>query len=339
MIKRQKQQGVALIVVLLLLAIMTTIAAQMSDRMVVQFHRSESQSNHQQAYWYSIGVEALAKIAIKQSIKDDPDSVNLSQVWALDKKSYPLDFGTAVGGIVDKQACFNLNALASAGQGSSIDQRPYLVRIWLQILENSGAENYLAENVADSSWEFIDSNQTVQSLTGVEDSSYEAFTPPYLTPNGFIADISELRAVNGVSAKVFSDVEHLICALPMSTWQLNINTIKEDQAEILTALFSPVLSLSDAQSLIHDRPYEGWDSVEDFLAMAAISVVDDKIKSSAKAYLSVTSQYFELDSEVIVEQSRVRVRSLLHSQDENTVNVIRRRYGGFSERSSDNKAQ
>ncbi len=337
--KRQKQHGVALIVVLLLLAIMTTIAAQMSDRMVVQFHRSASQSNHQQAYWYSVGVESLAKIAIKQSIKDDPDSVNLSQVWALDKKTYPLDFGTAVGGIVDKQACFNLNALASAGQSSSIDQRPYLVRIWLKILENAGEENYLAESVADSSWEFMDNNQTVQSLSGVEDSSYEAFTPPYVAPNGFIADISELRAINGVSAALFTDVEHLICALPTSEWKLNINTIKEEQAEILTALFSPVLTLSDAQSLINDRPYEGWESVDEFLAMAAIHVIDDKIKSSAKPYLSVISQYFELDTEVIVEQSRVRVRSLLHSKDENTVSVIRRRYGGFSERSSDNQAQ
>ncbi|MGF1762488.1 type II secretion system minor pseudopilin GspK [Aliivibrio kagoshimensis] len=336
---RQKQRGVALIVVLLLLAIMTTIAAQMSDRMVVQFHRSENQSNHQQAYWYSVGVEALAIVAIKQSVKDNPDSVNLSQVWARDKQSYPLDYGTAVGYIVDKQACFNLNALAAAGQGNSIDQRPYLVRVWMNILENAGADNYIAETVADSSWEFIDSNQAVQSLSGVEDSSYEAFSPPYVTPNGLIADISELRAVNGVSATLFTEVQALICALPTSTWQLNINTIKEKQAEIISALFSPMLSLEDAQSVISDRPYEGWKSVDDFLATTAISVIDDKVKNSAKPYLTVVSDYFELDSEVMVEQSRVRVRSLLHSEDENTVNVIRRRYGGFSERSSDNKTQ
>jgi general secretion pathway protein K len=336
---RQKQKGVALIVVLLLLAIMTTIAAQMSDRMVVQFHRSENQSNHQQAYWYSIGVEALAMVAIKQSMKDNPESVNLSQVWARDKQSYPLDYGTAVGKITDKQACFNLNALAEAGQGNSIDQRPYLVRIWLKILENTGTDSYMAETVADSSWEFIDSNQTVQSLSGIEDSSYEAFSPPYVAPNGLIADISELRAINGVSATLFTDVQELICALPTPEWQLNVNTIQEGQSDILIALFSPELSLDDAQALINERSYEGWKSVDDFLATTAINVIDDKIKNSAKPYLTVVSQYFELDSEVMVEQSRVRVRSLLHSEDENTVNVIRRRYGGFSERSSDNKTQ
>ncbi|MCX9565278.1 general secretion pathway protein GspK, partial [Vibrio cholerae] len=77
-----KQRGVALIVVLLLLAVMVSIAATMAERLFSQFQRATHQVNYQQAYWYSLGVEALAKKGIEQSYQDS-ETINLSQPWAL----------------------------------------------------------------------------------------------------------------------------------------------------------------------------------------------------------------------------------------------------------------
>ena len=64
-----RQRGVALIVILLLLAVMVSIAASMADRLFSQFKRASNQVNHQQAYWYSVSAEALAKVALEQSLK------------------------------------------------------------------------------------------------------------------------------------------------------------------------------------------------------------------------------------------------------------------------------
>ncbi|MCG6507483.1 general secretion pathway protein GspK, partial [Vibrio parahaemolyticus] len=100
----RNQRGVALIIVLLLLAIMVSIAATMSQRMFTQFQRTGHQLNSQQAYWYSVGVEALARAAIEQSLKDN-DVVSLNQPWAQKDRRYPLDYGEVVGSITDKQAC------------------------------------------------------------------------------------------------------------------------------------------------------------------------------------------------------------------------------------------
>ena len=50
---RRSQQGVALIVILLVLAVMVSIAASMADRLFTQFKRAQNQLNYQQAYWYS----------------------------------------------------------------------------------------------------------------------------------------------------------------------------------------------------------------------------------------------------------------------------------------------
>ncbi len=129
-----RQRGVALIIILMLVAIMAAIAATMSERLFTQFKRAGNQINHQQTYWYAIGAEALAKKAIEQSYKDTENdtnkTTNLSQPWANDGKemNLPLDYGTLQGKIVDKQACFNINALSAVTPNTTSSSAPYLVQ-------------------------------------------------------------------------------------------------------------------------------------------------------------------------------------------------------------------
>ena len=66
----RNQRGVALIIVLLLLAIMVFYRRNGCRNVcLTQFQRTGHQLNYQQAYWYSVGVEALARAAIEQSLK------------------------------------------------------------------------------------------------------------------------------------------------------------------------------------------------------------------------------------------------------------------------------
>ncbi|GAB6263423.1 type II secretion system minor pseudopilin GspK [Photobacterium sp. 53610] len=333
-----KQRGVALIVVLLLLAMMTLLAVQMTDRLQLNFYRVENQVFNQQAYWYSQGMEQLAKVAIEQSLSDS-DTVNLSQVWATEGQSYPLDNGEVKGNIYDRQACFNLNALSGQAPEQDRTKKPFRVRFLQALLEESGSESYEAEVAADSVWEYVDPDETVYSAYGAGDSSYEGFSPPYLPPRNLMADVTELRAVNGVSAKMFQQARPFLCALPTTELLINVNTIKATQAALLVGVFSPELSLDDARQLIENRPYDGWQDVEAFLADGAISRLTKTVRDQAKPYLAVKSDYFELDAEVKVDRARLRILALLKRDGENKVTVVRRRYGGMSERVSDDKAK
>ncbi len=72
---RAKGRGVALIVILLLLAVMVSIAATMAERLFSQFQRATHQLNYQQAYLYSLGVEALAKKALSRATKTVKPSI------------------------------------------------------------------------------------------------------------------------------------------------------------------------------------------------------------------------------------------------------------------------
>lgn len=337
----RKQRGVALIVVLLLVAMMSLIAVQMTGRLQHNFHRVESQIQYQQAYWFSLGVEALAEEGLALTFKDSK-IIDLTQPWAIEDQTYPIDGAVVTGSVIDKQACFNLNALGAVKPVVDGSKKPFLVTYFQNVLIESGIDDYASEEIADSSWEFIDKNTIVQSSYGGEDSTYEAFQPAYLPPNGWLASRSELRAVNGVTADIYNQIKGLVCALPTETFKLNVNTITEKQAVLLSALFSPELSLEQAKTIIKDRDArsKGWDSVEDF--MRELPQVDQKESDSDKKkeqYLTVSSNYFSLDAEIQLDRTRLRSVSLFKRDDDNKVTVVRRHYGGIRERISDDKAQ
>lgn len=328
---KSNQRGVALLVVLLILALMTAVAATMSERLFGQFKRSSNQLNYQQAYWYSIGAEALAIEGIEQSYKDS-DTINLSQPWALEEQAFPLDYGSLTGQLRDRQACFNINALVDLNSGTGSEAAPYLVTVLQDLLLALDVDRHVAEVVAHSSWEFIDTNNNVNSVTGVEDSHYESMAPAYMTANGVLAEASELRAVNLVSGEVMTKLQPYVCALPTSEFRLNVNTLAVEQAPLLAAMFEPQVSESDAKTVLDNRPFDGWKDVDQFLAEPQLASLTDELKKRSKGYLSVDSAYFELDAQVVVGESQVRIRSLLFSANRETAAVISRRFGGIGER-------
>ncbi len=331
--KRTQQRGVALIVVLLLLALMTTIAANMAQRFTLSLGRSLQKVEHQQAFWYAFGVEQLAKYGIEQSFSES-DTVNLSQPWALEDQVFPLDYGEARGQVLDKQACFNLNGLARLELTGAEQERPYLMQALISLLVQLDSDDYQAEVIVDSLYEFLDSDDSVVTISGVEEQTYEALTPAYMTATSLLADASELRAVYQVTPQIMQKSATMICALPTDNFRLNVNTLREWQAPLLSAMTLDELSATQAKELIENRPFDGWGSVDEFMSSPAVASLTDRVRQQLKAHLAVDSEYFELDTEILVGDSRVRVRSLLHSKDKQTAQVVRRRYGGIVERVS-----
>ncbi|WP_369700101.1 type II secretion system minor pseudopilin GspK [Grimontia sp. AD028] len=337
MMKRRSQRGVALLVVLLIMALMTTVAVSMSGRMFVNFNRAESQVRYQQAYWYAQSVESLARFGIEESF-DSNDTVTLSQPWAVRDQVYPLDGGQATGNVYDRQACFNVNGLRSV-KPTENGTNPKMVVSFQQLIESQGIDSFEAETAAAATWEFVDTDTNVQSPLGVEDSEYEARPVPHVAPNSFIADISEWRAINGVTQDMFDKVGSLLCAIPSDKLVVNVNTLTEEDAPILSAIFHPNLSEDQAKELINGRnAVDGWQDVASFMAEPVLAGIEQDERERLQQYLDVRSRYFELDTEITLDSVTLRLRSLLQRDDNGAVTVIRRRFGGMSERDPDNQA-
>ncbi|WP_413113151.1 type II secretion system minor pseudopilin GspK [Thaumasiovibrio sp. DFM-14] len=334
----RQQRGVALILVLGVLALMTTLALAMNQRLQLVLYRAENQVFSQQSYWYALSVEALAQVALRQSIDDD-DVVSLNQAWATPDQRYPLDDGMAVGQIYDYQACFNLNGLAAIPPPNDGSQRPYLVTALQVLLEESDVDSYESEVIADSVWEYVNPSTATQSAYGAGDSTYEGLQPPYVMPNGWMGDKTELRAVAGVSAEIYKKVSTLVCAVPSDDMVININTLHVTQAPILVGLFAPDLPLDNAIRLIEGRPYDGWQNIEDVMAQSDFGVLSNQTRDRGREHLTVSSHFFQLDAEIEVARNRLRIAALLQRDSADNVVVVRRRFGGFSERITDDKTE
>ncbi|EOK3068557.1 type II secretion system minor pseudopilin GspK [Escherichia coli] len=306
MITSPPKRGMALVVVLVLLAVMMLVTITLSGRMQQQLGRTRSQQEYQQALWYSASAESLALSALSLSLKNEK-RVHLEQPWASGPRFFPLPQGQIAVTLRDAQACFNLNALAQPTTAS----RPLAVQQLIALITRLDVPAYRAELIAESLWEFIDEDRSVQTRLGREDSEYLARSVPFYAANQPLADISEMRVVQGMDAGLYQKLKPLVCALPMTRQQININTLDVTQSVILEALFDPWLSPVQARALLQQRPEKGWEDVDQFLAQPLLADVDERTKKQLKTVLSVDSNYFWLRSDITVNEIELTMNSLI----------------------------
>ncbi|EEZ6621839.1 hypothetical protein DBU19_003361 [Escherichia coli O7] len=126
-----------------------------------------------------------------------------------------------------------------------------------------------------------------------------------------LADISEMRVVQGMDDGLYQKLKPLVCALPMTRQQININTLDVTQSVLLEALFDPWLSPVQARALLQQRPAKGWEDVDQFLAQPLLADVDERTKKQLKTVLSVDSNYFWLRSDITVNEIELTMNSLI----------------------------
>ena len=320
--KPSMQQGVALITVLLILSVMVVVATNMTSRLQMELMRTQGQVMSQRAYWYGQAAEAFVKMTLKNALKDN-DVVSLDQAWAMTGMSFPLDGGTISGQLKDRQGCFNLNALDAPNKPDG--QRPLVAMQFQALLELLEVDGYYAEQITDSMRDWLDADDVAISSQGAEDSFYEGRGIPHLTANSPMVDVSELRAIQAVSAGVYAKVKPYVCVVPMRTWLLNVNTVPLDQPQVFQALFTPLLSEDQALSLLEERPRNGWATKDEFLQ--ASPLLGLAITDEMKAQLDVKSQYFELEGIAEFDETKIALQALFQASGKE-VKTLRRQYGG-----------
>lgn len=319
----KKQQGIALITVLMILAIMVTIAATMTGRLTLSLKRTEGLIFSQSVYWYGQAAGDFGRMILNQDL-DDSSVVSLDQNWATPDMVFPLENGHIGGEIQDMRSCFNLNAL---GEKDGENTRATPITQFQSLLEAIGVNDYSAETVAESSRDWVDTDDESNASQGAEDSTYQARSVPHLAGNNLMVEVSELRAVQGVSQSIYEHIAPYLCAIPSTDQSINVNTVKAEHAALLYALFEEEfdLPLNDFTRLIENRPTSGWDSVEDFLGE---DLFDGLTTSAVKKYLSVTSEYFQLNGLAEFEDRVIAVQ-ILFEMDGNKAKVIRYQSGGL----------
>ena len=95
----------ALLMVLVALAVMMSVAAGLSVRYHALMSETAQLLDSFQARWYARASDTMAVKIIKQDISDSGGSVNLSQYWAQEGRTFPVEGGT-IGGYVSNEQQF-----------------------------------------------------------------------------------------------------------------------------------------------------------------------------------------------------------------------------------------
>src|SRR6056297_977595 len=112
----RQQDGVALVVALLVFALCATLLVAMQREFDLYYQRSANALVGEQAYAYLRGAEVLAAMALKLDYDTDLQRErprdDLREIWAQPSAPYALDEGGwLLGELEDLQGRFNLNNL------------------------------------------------------------------------------------------------------------------------------------------------------------------------------------------------------------------------------------
>lgn len=305
----RRQSGVALLLVLVVVAIATVVTTAVTYRQHLVLARSENLLFDDQAMRYVRGAEAWAgQILVDEARRNRTDSA--SDTWAVALPPMPIDGGTISGGLRDLQARFNLNNLAAVEEATQARQEARLRRLL-------GARE-LPEDAVEALADWVDEDSIPRGRGGAEDDYYSRLDPPYLAANAPLGHFTELVLVRGFGNAGMQRLADAVTVLPGQT-PINVNTAP---APVLTMLG---LDITQAERAVRERAGTPFGSISGFATRLGL----DRGTFDATG-LSVDSRYFELTTRVDIGGLIVRHFSLLHRRaGGREVAVLQRSQTGF----------
>ena len=318
-IRRTRQKGAALLIVLLLAATLSFVAMSAMQRTALAAARAGNVDARGEALWRAFAVENLALAAAEQFASADNPTMSLDDEWARDPIELPLEGGAARVFFADATACFNINSLAVPyGEPAGEDAISEFVRLagMLGIGEFQAAA--LAEAIGD--WIDADTNRRPQ---GGEDEFYTALPSPYRTGNRPMAAITELRSVKGVSREIYGSLKPYLCALASADPSpVNVNMLAERHAPLLAAMLGPEATVQTANDIISSRPPGGFATEEAFMASPLVAAL--KLEKTGR--LQVTSRYLIARAEIVYDTALIEMTSTIEANAQGA-RIIARRIG------------
>ena len=321
---KRREGGAALLTVLLMLTVMSAVAVGLMDEIRFDIRRSVNTRLYEQAFWFAMGGEEFALNAIRAGDEITPGRNTLLSPWAQGPVRLPLDNGMIEASISDGGNCFNLNSVV-VDEEETRSSREAGIEQYMNLLEALGINDTERQALASSLADWIDSDG-IPGPRGAEDYHYTGLTPPYRTGGVLLADVTELRAIAGYTEAVYRTIRPYLCALPSDILSpINVNTLREDQAPLLTMLVgSDRLAVDRARDLIARRPYDGYANVEDFWADEAFGEFEPDEELAGQ--IGLQTRFFEVQMEVTLDSAYFAMNSLFERGDQGFV-LASRSYG------------
>jgi general secretion pathway protein K len=300
--KFRRQQGIALLMAMLVVAIATVTAVSLVHEQSFSVRKTSNLQHYDTGLMYGVGLEDYARLFLNKDARESKID-HLGEDWAIGIPALPIEGGFLSGSIVDGQSLININNLLTS----------QFTRKQLKLL---CADLEVNADFIPAVIDWIDANTEPEVPDGAEDDYYTALEIPYRTANRLMADISELKLVKGVDNDMYIKLKPYLTALPEET-SLNLNTIPAQ-------IFETLDLGKTGQEFIDERDKDAFTSVDDFATRMDI-VLDENQKKN----LSVSTSYFLATGVVNFDEKSVTLNSLIKRDKQGLSQVLSRSLGGF----------
>lgn len=322
--RKPNERGAALLTVLLLVAVMSVVAATALERVALATRMTGNGGAIDQARAYADAGTQIARMRIGDLVAANPARITLAGGWMGTPQSIPVPGGIATARVTDGGNCFNVNSVVTGESEASLKVRPIGVSQFQALLQALGVDARQAQGAAAALADWIDSDSVAQP-GGAEDETYAQGPRPYRAANRLMVDASELRAVNGITPAIYDLARPWVCALPVTDLSpININTLLPTQAPLFAMLLPGQLSVAQARQLLAQRPPDGYGSTVQFWAMPSLSGLSPMTEVAEQVKL--TTGFFEVDVSVNVGGTQLVERALIDAR-ESPATIVRRSWG------------
>lgn len=324
--KQNKQQGFALLTVLLIVSLITIIASQMLYQQALDIQRSENRLHQAQSNAVIMGLATWIKKGLKLDAELNKID-HLQEEWAKPMPPIPFAGGEVAGQLFDWQGLLNVNNLQNPEQAErefwqDVFQRFFEKQQQSQDPNKPAAVPQLTVNMTAVLMDWVDAdNETLEE--GAESDVYQLKRPPYRAANAKLVLQQEMLLLEGMNAQLLKQWQGLLSTLPESNTKLNINTMPQ---AVLVAL-ADWMTDEIASAWVERRKTAAASELkefEDFLVQQTGLELEEIKDVIVDKYFDVKSHYFYLVGQVSFGESQQGVKALFYRQDKQQVNLIQR---------------
>lgn len=310
---RDSEKGAALLTVLLLVAVIGAVSSAALGKLRIATATAINSASAGQARAFGTGLESLVALTIDDLTARSRDRTTLAGDWNGTVRRYPLPGGgLAEARIRDGGNCFNINSVAQGSAVAGLVARPAGIAQFAALMRLLEVPQGQAVRIAAAAADWVDSDVDPMR-EGAEDAAYAAGAQPYRTGNTLFAEVSELRAVAGMTPDLYERLRPWLCALPEAILSpINVNTLSPEQAPLLAMLDPQQIGIDSARRILAGRPAAGWDSASDFWfqpALEGLVPADDVLQQP-----QVKTVWFALDMTIALEGAEVIETALIDAR-------------------------
>lgn len=286
-----KEQGIALITVLILIATMAALVATGQKYWRKTLQQTQNVNQQMQLRWTLVGAE--------QWLLRQPPAMAEGKTSTLSMEGVMVNYQWR-----DRQACFNLNSLINHAGSNRLTNAQHIFATLLRL-----------QGVDDATRE--------RAMTAVLHHLNTVSNP---TRRPVLDDKSEIRTVIGIDEAHWETLSSQLCALPSSRLQININALNRDRLPLLIAMLGGRYDEATVNRILERRPAQGWNSIDEFINALP---EDGRSLASTLQSVAVTKSLFrELWIWSAVENNTVfeAIRTQLQ-WDDDRLQVLYRLYG------------